>query len=180
MISDEQIMLEISEGNVALTAQIFERYHALLTNYYIKTTFDPSLSQDLVQTVFEKIIRYKSSFRRNHSFKSWVFKIANNVLHDHYRKEKNHKNRNEAYSRETEDFVAPDHGKQIVQEEILLHKALNQLPYAQREIILMTRFQKMKYIDIAEILECSESAVKVKVHRALKRLKSEYLRLEIP
>ena len=178
MLTDEQIMLDISRGNIEKTAVILERYHKLLFNYYNKTTFDSSLSKDLVQTVFEKLIKYRSSFREDNSFKSWIFKIANNVLHDHYRKEKTHKNRNEIYSNAEDDYYNPESGMQKSQSEIQLHKALNNLPPDQREIIWMTRFEKMKYAEVASIMECTESAIKVKVHRAIKRLKIEYLQLE--
>lgn len=177
MLSDEQIMLQISNGQVDKTAILFDRYHTLLYNYYKKNTYDQSLSEDLVQTVFEKLMKYKTSFKADHSFRSWLFKIANNVLHDHYRREKSHKNRNEVYYKSTEKFLNPDTNGHQQYCEKLLHQALNKLPHEQKEIIWLTRFEKMRYADLAEIWGCSESAIKVKVHRAMKKLKTEYLQL---
>jgi len=62
--------------------------------------------------------------------------------------------------------------------EKMLHQALNNLPEDQREVIWLTRFEKMKYADVAKVFECTESAIKVRVHRAMKKLKTEYLQLE--
>ena len=70
--------------------------------------------------------------------------------------------------------------KNIAQAEDLqqLEQAMQQLSAMQREILVMTRFQKMKYGEVAEILQCSEGAVKVKVHRALKRLRDIFFKME--
>jgi len=59
-----------------------------------------------------------------------------------------------------------------------LERAMQNLPDMQREILVMTRFQKMKYGEVAEILQCSEGAVKVKVHRALKQLRHIFFKME--
>ena len=61
----------------------------------------------------------------------------------------------------------------------LLQQALQSLAPEKRELIEMTRFQKLKYQQVAELLGTSESAVKVRVHRILKDLKQAYLKLEV-
>lgn len=48
----------------------------------------------------------------------------------------------------------------------------------QREILVLTRFQKMKYVQVAEMLNTSEGAVKVKVHRAIKELRKVFLKID--
>ena len=55
-----------------------------------------------------------------------------------------------------------------------LQRALLKLSNSDRELIVMHRFQEIKYEQIAEIIGSSEGAVKVKVHRALKKLKQVY------
>ena len=52
--------------------------------------------------------------------------------------------------------------------------ALLQLSTSDRELIVMHRFQEIKYEQIAEIIGSSENAVKVRVHRVLKKLKDIY------
>jgi DNA-directed RNA polymerase specialized sigma24 family protein len=52
------------------------------------------------------------------------------------------------------------------------------LPPEQLEILLLTRYQKMKYAEVGELIGCSEGAVKLKVFRALQQLRSLYFKLE--
>lgn len=178
MLSDEQIMRKVAEGQVQQSAILFERYHNKIYNYYLKCTYDQFLSEDLTQQVFVKMIKYKSSYKNDNSFKSWIFRIATNVKLDHYRKEKSIRNRNITYSDSQEQTFDP--GTQLEKSEKiqLLHKALNKLPIDQREVLWLTRFEHMKYAEVAKIQNCTESAVKVRVHRAMKRLKNEFLQLE--
>ena len=59
-----------------------------------------------------------------------------------------------------------------------MEKAMQQLPKDQLEILLMTRYQRMKYMEVAELLGCTEGAVKLKVFRALQQLRSLYFKLQ--
>jgi RNA polymerase sigma-70 factor (ECF subfamily) len=47
-----------------------------------------------------------------------------------------------------------------------------------RELLILCRFQELKYNEIARILNTTEGAIKVRVHRALNQLKSNYLKIE--
>jgi RNA polymerase sigma-70 factor (ECF subfamily) len=59
-----------------------------------------------------------------------------------------------------------------------LHQALAGLPADDREVLVLTRFQKMKYQEVAAILGTTESNVKVKVFRALEKLRTSFFQLE--
>ncbi len=178
MLTDEIIMRKVAGGDIKQCGVLFERYNKRLYNYYFRTTYDGALSEDLTQQAFEKIIKYRSSYKTDNSFKSWLYKIASNVMNDHFRKEKSHRNRNQLYSSGKEDTEDPY--SQIDKKESIaqIHRALDKLPCDQREVIWLTRFEQMKYAEVAEMKGVTESAIKVKVHRAIKRLKAEYLQLE--
>jgi RNA polymerase sigma-70 factor (ECF subfamily) len=61
----------------------------------------------------------------------------------------------------------------------MLDKALGELSDENRELLILCRFQELKYNEIAKILNTTEGAIKVRVHRALNQLKNIYLKLEI-
>jgi RNA polymerase sigma-70 factor (ECF subfamily) len=63
------------------------------------------------------------------------------------------------------------------QQTQMLEKALYKLPVEKRELLVMARYEEMKYEQIAKVLGCEVGAVKVRVHRALKDLRDIYLRL---
>ncbi len=178
MLTDEKIMAQVVSGDIHKTAMLFERYHVKLYNYYCHSLMDESLSKDLTQNVFEKIIKYRNSYREENCFSAWMFRIANNVMYDHFRKEKSIRKRNEGHYMSTDQFVNPNEKLEKEEQKKLLHQAISQLAPDQREIIWLSRFEKMKYVQIAEMMDSTEAAVKVKVHRAMKKLKELYLKLE--
>jgi len=55
-----------------------------------------------------------------------------------------------------------------------LHDALAKLSPEYREVLILSRFQELKYEEIARILNTSEGAIKVRVHRALHELKKQF------
>jgi RNA polymerase sigma-70 factor (ECF subfamily) len=61
----------------------------------------------------------------------------------------------------------------------LIRIALQKIPDEYREVLYLSRFEDMKYKQIAEILNVSVSVVKVRVHRAIKKLKEVYLSLDV-
>ena len=68
----------------------------------------------------------------------------------------------------------------IQQEQLdLLQLAMNKLTPEKKEVLVLSKYQGMRYQDIAEVLEITESAVKVRIFRALKDLKKAYESLEL-
>ena len=60
----------------------------------------------------------------------------------------------------------------------MLKRALMQLPEDKREVLILSRFQELKYEEIARLMNCEVGAVKVRVHRALQQLREIYQQLE--
>ena len=59
----------------------------------------------------------------------------------------------------------------------VLQRALLALPEDKREILILARYEEMKYEAIAALLQIEVGAVKVRVHRALRELRAVYLRM---
>ena len=164
-------MLDVSQGNLDAMAHIFERYNKRLYNFYFQMIRDKAICEDMTQTVFYKVMRYRTSYKGG-QFVSWIFKIARNVFSDHYQKSKKTSN--------TEDFelVAYKNVESKIEKNddiAHLHNALKTLNKEERELIVLNRFQGVKYDKIADIVGSTEGAVKVKVHRIIKKLKTVYL-----
>lgn len=166
-------MLQVKEGDLDKLGLLFERYHRVLFGFFYNRNKDVALSEDLVQNVFVRILKYKHRYRGDGEFKSWIFHIARNVNVDHYRKKRiKHTEKIEDWQDEIADD-AINKSQQMIQEEALdkLRQALQKLDPEKREVIVMSKLQGLKYKEIGKILGCSEGAVKVKVFRALKALK---------
>src|SRR5438045_5886173 len=64
------------------------------------------------------------------------------------------------------------------QETALLHRALQQMPEEKKEILILARFQELKYDEIARLIGCEVATVRVRVHRALQELRQVFRQLE--
>lgn len=71
-----------------------------------------------------------------------------------------------------------DHHEDIEAKEKLLHRCLARLKPDQREVLVLTRFQQMKYEEVAAIMNTTVSNIKIKVHRAILKLREYYFELE--
>jgi len=125
------------------------------------------LSQDITQEVFYKLMKYRSSYN-NGKFVSWLFTIARNCLKTHFR-------RNNENHEDVDDYnfkLTADEEK--TEDYSHLQKALAKLETSDRELLILNRFQEIKYAELAEIVGSTPGAVKTKVSRALKKLKTIY------
>lgn len=173
-VADEDLMLQVRNGAGEMLGVLFDRYHAPLYNFYSKLMGDRGVSEDLVQEVFLKILRYRESYRPGTPFRAWIYQIARNARIDYFRKTP----RQVAFDPEMLPPVLPKDSAQQNQEATLLHRAMMQMPEEKREVLVLARFQELKYEEIAQLLGCELNTVKTRVHRALHELKQIFRRLE--
>ncbi|WP_299626485.1 RNA polymerase sigma factor [uncultured Tenacibaculum sp.] len=172
-LTDEQLMKAVANGELNKLSVLFDRYHVRIYNFFQKMTHNKMVSEDLTQEVFIKVLKYRSSYN-NGNFASWVYTVARNIFSSHYQKQKKER------TNVIEDDILSSEGKLFVEsnkEDLeYLQRSLLKLNDKDRELIVMHKLQEMQYEQIATIVGSSENAVKVKTHRALKKLKDIYFR----
>lgn len=173
-------MLKVKAGDVEKLGLLYHRYSKRLFGFFYRMTQSAATSEDLVQNVFIRMLKYKHSYSESGNFEAWAFHLSRNVHKDHLRK-------NNRYSWQEDMSNWEGQLKDDQNSESFLQKTdeLNNLALAmkalapdKRELIELTRFQKLKYAQIADLLGITESAVKVRVHRTMKELKDNYLKLD--
>ncbi|WP_282079899.1 RNA polymerase sigma factor [Aquimarina algiphila] len=171
-LNDEELMILVSNGNLDMMSVLFDRYHIKIFNFLFKMTRDKEVSQDITQEVFYKAIKYRASYKKG-KFSSWIYTIARNIFTDYYQRQKNKDERFDTIEYKTEQKEPDQMDIKETNEE--LKRALNQLSNVDRELVIMNRYQGIKYQEIAEITGSTAGAVKTKVHRAIHKLKDHYL-----
>ena len=176
--TDENLMKAVSNGEVAKLGLLFDRHHRPLFDFFAKVTGSRITAEDLVQDVFFRILKYRKTFREESHFKAWMFHIARNARVDYYRK-----HQAEAVTAENATDQLPSRfrlpGQDLEQEQqtMLLECALFKLPPDKREVLILSRYQGMKYEDIAELLGCEVTTIKVRVYRAIRELRDIFFKL---
>ncbi|MEO9482994.1 MAG: sigma-70 family RNA polymerase sigma factor [Ekhidna sp.] len=180
LLEDHSLMLKVKEGEVEKLDLLYKRYSRRFFGFFYGMTNDGATSEDLVQNVFMRILKYKHSYKDTGDFEVWAFQMARNVHHDHYRKNKRY-----AFKEDMnpyEERLSENKNKEVEMERSdelnYLKKALASLSEEKRELIELVRFQKVKYAKVAEMLGVTESAIKVRVHRILKELRESYIKLD--
>lgn len=171
---DEDLMLDVRNGAGETLGVLFDRYHTPLYNFYSKLTGDRTLSEDLVQEVFLRILKYRQSYQPGTPFRAWIYQIARNARVDHYRKTPKHI----TFEPEMAPAVMPRDSAQQSEEVELLHRALMQMPVEKKEILILSRFQELRYDEIARLLGCELGTVKTRIHRAIQELRQTFRQLE--
>ena len=110
----------------------------------LKSTLQADDSADLAQQVFIRTLKYRNSYQPGKPFEMWVFRIARNVLKDYFKKMKVHNERYEFTDRIPEMVDEEDEEK--IENEKKLMKAMEQLPADKRELLVLSKFEGMKYI----------------------------------
>jgi len=173
--SDEILMQSVKDGNLAHMSVLFERYHLRLYNFFFRLTFDMDISQDLTQNLFYRMIKYKNSYKSEYSVKSWIFEIARNLHADYCKDEK----RSGSLFLKTDKYpVEPADDTESYHEDDYdrLEKAFSRLSDDQKEIIILSRYQGLKYEEISVITKQSVGAIKVAMYRAIKQLRGIYFK----
>ena len=172
--SDSSLMQAVREGDLGALAILFERHHRPLFNYFAHVNGNRDLSEDLVQDVFFRMLKYRQSYQPDRPFTAWMYQIARNAHVDSIGKRKFEVGLGE---REFASGNLMDENLKRKQELSLLKRAMARLPQEKRELLVLSRFQNLKYEEIAAILGCDVGAVKVRVYRAVQALGQIYFEL---
>jgi RNA polymerase sigma factor (sigma-70 family) len=179
-LTDHELMLAVRAGEVSRLGELFERHHQPLFGYFVRLTGERAISEDLVQLVFYRILKYRHTYRDEGRFSAWIYHLARKVAADHYRRHARHApGADDAETIASLPDSAPGPGETAARNDdlALMREALARLPLEQRELLVMHRFQNLRHEEMARLLDCTVGAVKVRIHRSLTQLREAYFRL---
>src|SRR5579859_1801001 len=85
ILSDNALMLKVKSGDLDKMALLFQRYHQPLYGFLYRMTGQREPSEDMVQTVFYRLLKSRHTFTGEGEFKTWMYHVARNVLSDHFK-----------------------------------------------------------------------------------------------
>ena len=163
------------------TAELFTAYHSRIRGYVLSMVRDPAEADDLTQEVFLRAHRRLASLRDPDAALSWLYRIATNVCHDRSRQRSRQPRLDPRdVSEATAAGAAQDVGDGARLERVIersemsacVRSFLEGLSDEYRQVILLHDLQGLTSPQIAEMLAVSVDAVKIRLHRARRRLQA--------
>jgi len=177
--SDHELMIAVRAGEIDKLGDLFRTAPPAALRLFVRHTGDRTASEDLVQLVFYRILKYRHTYRDEGRFSAWIYHLARKVAADHFRRNSTAPHATDPDDLHTVPDEAPDAADRAVRTDDTerLQAALAALDPDQRELLVLARFQHLKHEEIARLFELSVGAVKVRAHRALKELRDIYFKL---
>ncbi len=153
------------------TQQIWEELGAALRHFILRRVSDPHLAEDLLQDVFVRIHRHIDSLGERERLTAWVFRIARNVISDHYR---GRQNPVEVFDEETMPAID---GDEEFESELgaCASKMMAGLPAKYGDAVRLVELEGRSQREAAEQLGLSISGAKSRVQRGRTQLKQMLL-----
>lgn len=173
MVSDEALMQDVRAGSVIAFQTLYERHHRAVFNFLLHFLGDRSTAEDLLQETFLRVFVHREAYRPTAAFRTWLFTIARNLLIDRLRRAGAHP---ESPDDESLQEVADPSQSPLAELEgralgERLQLAVTCLPPFQRAVVLLSRFAGLSHEEIAQVTGASPGAVRVALHRGLRRLR---------
>jgi len=168
-------MLRVAAGDGEALGPLFDRHHTSIYTLCTRLSGDDQTANDLVQEVFLRVLRFKESFRGESSFRTWLYRIAHNACIDEQRRMRSSR---EEPLVEPDSVVALDERREPSGREATLDLALSRLAPDARDVLVMSCCDGLTHRQIATIVGATEGAVRVRAHRALRRLRTLVQELE--
>lgn len=173
-IADEQRIIEASKKDPRVFGKIYDRYYEGIFHFVYRRTDDEELTADLCSQTFLKALQNLKKYEfRGLPFSAWLYRIASNEVNKFFNKKK----KNRVFSVEEERVLElfENDEKEFSQEQIqLLISTLKELPTETMEVLELRFFEERSFKEIAFILNIGESGAKMRLYRAVEKLKEHF------
>jgi RNA polymerase sigma-70 factor (ECF subfamily) len=168
--SDEELMVAYAGGERAAFDLLFARHAPKLHHVLVRGMRRPEDGKDLVQQTFLQLHRHRADYDATRAFRPWLYTIALNLKRQ-YLRTKGRRPESEL-DEMVERTLAHSPGEARFENRQLLELGLKRLAPDAAEVIVLHWFGDLSMGEIATMLSISESAAKVRAHRAYEALRS--------
>ena len=174
-VSNSELVKKSQLGDKSAFEELVKRHQELVFSLSFKLTGNRELANDVAQEAFIRAWKAIGKFRGDSTFGTWIYRITVNTAWTLRKKAKKHYSLN---IEDTQEPVGVDEKKdpELVainsDLSLVLRKALNQIPLEQRIIVELKNIEGRSHKEIADYLDISVTAAKVRLHRAHQKLRN--------
>jgi RNA polymerase sigma-70 factor, ECF subfamily len=175
---DAELMLRVRQGDEACFTALLERHRNAVIHFLYRMVLNQAVAEELAQDVFLRVYRCRGKYEPTAKFTTWLFRIATHLGLNSIRDGRRQRTQ-ESLDREPDGASRQvrDQARTVEQEMVYqvrlreVRRAIENLPSKQRAAVTMHKYEELGYAEIANVLRCSESAVKSLLFRAYESLR---------
>ena len=166
--SDEQLVESIRASQLEAFKILYHRYYHDLYRFFWLRTNSLEKAKDFIQDVFTRLWENRKKLDSQKSIKAYLYRIANNLVIDSYRK----KSSQEIHFAEgfSENDISTEESLEF---DTTVKLAIDNLPEKIRIVFILSRYHGLKYAEIAQSLKISIKTVESRMGQAFRLLRQE-------
>lgn len=170
--ADDAAMRRVQRfGDPAAFAQLVARWESPIRRLCARMTGDVHAGEDLAQEAFARVFAGRQQFADGRRFSTWLWRIALNLCHEHARRRAVRDEFIPTDARPPE--IRPDERAAESEHAALVRAALERLPETHRAVVVLREYQRLKFREIAEVLNVPEGTVKWRMSEAMTQLAAD-------
>ena len=172
---DDVLMRAWVEGDIAAFELLYARHRERLHRFLLRQLRDPGLADEVFQDTWQRVVSAGHDWRPDAAFVTWLYRIARNRIADHWRASRHRPpapDDADARTARVEDPETPERRLDAWQRRRDLQQALDALPDAQREVVLLRLEQELTLDEIGDITGAGRETVKSRLRYAMDKLRA--------
>jgi RNA polymerase sigma-70 factor (ECF subfamily) len=167
-LSDGQLASEIKKSNKHAFETFYFRYYKLLYHYIVSRLQSSEIAREIIQDIFKRLWQNRRNLDTKKSIKGYLFRIANNLLIDSYRKKQV---QNRYFDRSEE--LRETRSNENLDFKTQFNIAMEKLPENCRIVFTLHHLKKYTYLEIAEMCSVSKRTVEKRMKMAIEILREQ-------
>lgn len=175
--NEKELLEQLIAGNEAAFKSVYDHYSGRLLANLLKLVKDPLLAREILQDLFVKVWDKRQLIDPEKPFRSWLYKIAENIVYDRFRKISRDKRLQQAMMQSATDFyLHVEEGLLNKENAAFLRQAIDAMPPQRRRIFILCRVEGKTYEEVSRLLGISTSTISDHIVKANRFLQQELRR----
>jgi len=171
---EQELLIQGAKRDRAAFARLYRIHYERVFRFCSRRLFNRHTAEDVTSTVFFKVMLNIGSFEGNsNDFRHWLYRIAINAINDQLRTTRKRVDAIKMATQEHDRSVSPESDSDLQEIHLAVKQAVLALKPKYQTVITLRFFEKMKLIEIAEVLDQNPATIRSQLLRALNRLRKE-------
>ncbi len=174
--SENELISLATEGHSEAFGVLYEKYIDQIYNYIYYRTSNGKDAEDLCSRVFIRALRHIGRYEdRGYPFSAWLYRIAHNLVVNWYR-DRERKEEIPLAEQYPPPVMEGNVEEKIESEDEKDHlmRVINSLPEDRKELLILKHVEGLTNLEIGQIMDRTEGAIKALYHRTLESLREDY------